>query len=82
MVNVDIDPANQKTEREEWGTAKYHGNYNPTAAFELELQYLVATGAVVGDLVRSSDDWFTECDTDITVTNTKQCYGTHSLPAA
>ena len=51
MVNVGIDPANQKTEREEWGTAKYHGNYNPTAAFELELQFLVATGAVVGDLV-------------------------------
>ena len=59
MVNVDIDPANQKTEREEWGTAKYHGNYNPTAAFELELQYLVATGAVVGDLVRLGDDRFT-----------------------
>ena len=82
MVNVDIDPANQKTEREEWGTAKYHGNYNPTAAFELELQYLVATGAVVGGLVRLSGDWFTECDTDITVTNTKRCYGIHSLPAA
>ena len=69
MVNVDIDPANQKTEREEWGTAKYHGNYNPTAAFELELQYLVATGAVVGDLVRLSDDWFRERDTDIAIAN-------------
>ena len=51
VVNVDIDPINQKSEREEWGTAKYHGNYNPTAAFEMELQFLVATGAIVGDLV-------------------------------
>ena len=49
-VKVDVD-ANNVSDRDEWGTARYHSNYNPCAAFELEIQWLVATGAILGQLV-------------------------------
>ena len=51
LVVVDVDPIH-KSEREEWGTARYHGNYCPTTAFELEVHWLVATGCILEDLVR------------------------------
>ncbi len=49
-VKVDVD-ANNVSDRDEWGTARYHSNYDPCAAFELEIQWLVATGAILGQLV-------------------------------
>ncbi|ELT94063.1 hypothetical protein CAPTEDRAFT_139536 [Capitella teleta] len=51
-VNVDVDP-NSKSDRDEWGIAHYHAHYTPTAAFELVIQWLVATGCILGDLVSS-----------------------------
>ena len=50
VVNVDIENSVNLI-ASEWGTACYHGNYNPNAAFDLEVQWLVATGCVLGVLV-------------------------------
>ena len=50
VVNVDVD-SNQKSDRSEWATARYHAYYSPMSAFELEVQWLVATGSILGDLV-------------------------------
>jgi len=52
LVIVELD-FGDKNMQEEWGTARYHGNYNPNSAFELELQWMVATGCVLGELVRN-----------------------------
>ena len=49
-VFVDVDSSGH-SDRIEWGSALYHTHYHPQAAFELELQWLVATGCVLGDLV-------------------------------
>ena len=46
-----MDPSH-KSDREEWAIARYHGNYNTSGAFELEVQWLVATGCIMGELVR------------------------------
>ena len=53
FVNVDVD-SGQKSERQEWGRAAYHAITSPMSAFELEVQWLVATGCILGDLVRTS----------------------------
>lgn len=50
FVNVDVDPMS-KVNRPEWATARYHANYSPTCAFELQVQWMVATGTVLGELV-------------------------------
>ncbi|XP_064612475.1 LOW QUALITY PROTEIN: GATOR1 complex protein DEPDC5-like [Liolophura sinensis] len=52
FVNVDVDPMS-KVNRPEWATARYHANYSPTCAFELQVQWMVATGTVLGELVYS-----------------------------
>ena len=49
-VRVDVDP-NHKSDRLEWGMAHYHASYCPIAAYELTIQWLVATGCILGDLV-------------------------------
>lgn len=50
IAYVDVASAS-RTDRTEWGNARYHAHYHPQAAFELELQWLVATGCVLGELV-------------------------------
>ena len=49
-VNVDVDPHN-KSDRPEWATARYHAYYSPSCAFEFQVQWMVATGQILGDLV-------------------------------
>lgn len=51
-VTVDVD-SNGKSNRPEWGTARYHAYYSPNCAFELQIQWMVATGCILGDLVYS-----------------------------
>lgn len=50
IVHVDVDPMN-KSDRAEWGWARYHRHYDPNCAFELTVEWLVATGCILGDLV-------------------------------
>ncbi|XP_078335331.1 GATOR complex protein Iml1-like isoform X5 [Crassostrea virginica] len=49
-VRVDVD-GNNKSDRPEWASARYHAYYSPNAAFELQLQWMVATGPILQDLV-------------------------------
>ncbi|KAJ8312500.1 hypothetical protein KUTeg_009873 [Tegillarca granosa] len=49
-VTVDVD-SNGKSNRPEWGTARYHAYYSPNCAFELQIQWMVATGCILGDLL-------------------------------
>ena len=51
-VNVEVDP-NQKSERPEWSTARYHALYSPQCGFELQVQWMVSTGGILGELVSS-----------------------------
>ena len=52
MKTAYVDISSQgRTDRTEWGNARYHAHYHPSAAFELELQWLVATGSILGELV-------------------------------
>ena len=50
---VDIT-SGKGSDRTEWGNARYHAHYHAQAAFELELQWLVATGCILGELVRAT----------------------------
>lgn len=49
-VNVDVNP-NKKSDRQEWATACYNAYYSPLCAFEIQLQWMVATGSLLGDLI-------------------------------
>lgn len=51
-TNVEVDPA-KKSDRREFAIARYHAYYSPVCAFELQLQWMVATGGILGDLVYS-----------------------------
>ncbi|KAL8624692.1 hypothetical protein ACOMHN_038238 [Nucella lapillus] len=51
-VNVDGNPS-RKSERQEWASACYHANYSPLCAFELHIQWMVATGSLLGDMIYS-----------------------------
>jgi hypothetical protein len=49
LVNVDVDP-NRKSNRVEWASAVYRSNYHQLCAFELEIQWEVATGQLLAEL--------------------------------
>lgn len=49
-AHVDVSSSG-KSDRLEWGTARYHTQFHPSAAFQLELQWFVATGCVLGEIV-------------------------------
>lgn len=66
VVHVDVDSMN-RSDREEWGWARYHRYYNPNSAYELTVEWLVATGCILGDLVLG---W----------TRKAKDYGFHFLP--
>ncbi|XP_053383864.1 GATOR complex protein Iml1-like [Mercenaria mercenaria] len=51
-VNVDVDPQT-KSDRPEWATARYHAHYSPHCGFELQVQWMVATGQILGDLINN-----------------------------
>ena len=47
--NPDI---NQKSARSEWCVIAYNGNYHPNlAAYALEINWLVASGPIIADMV-------------------------------
>lgn len=50
LVNVDVDPA-RKSDRVEWASAVYRSHYHQLCAFELEVQWEVATGSLLNELV-------------------------------
>lgn len=50
VVYVDVD-VGKKSDRQEWGHVKYQSIYKPDEAFELSLQWMQASGAIVADLV-------------------------------
>ncbi|XP_064646189.1 GATOR1 complex protein DEPDC5-like [Lineus longissimus] len=52
QVNVDVD-SSAKSDRKEWGIAFYHSKYNPLSPFSLEIQWMVATGCIMGELIYS-----------------------------
>jgi len=65
-VSVDVDPG-RVSSREVWGTARYHATFNPDTAFELTVEWLAATGPILGDLIAT---WSRKANTN----------GLHFLP--
>jgi hypothetical protein len=51
-VSVDVD-FNGRSDRPEWATARFHAYYSPHCAWELELQWVVATGSILAELVNN-----------------------------
>ncbi|KAH9376771.1 hypothetical protein HPB48_010933 [Haemaphysalis longicornis] len=51
-VNIDIDSGG-RCGRPEWGQAQYHSIFQPGEAFELIVEWMVATGYIIADLVLS-----------------------------
>ena len=49
LVNVDVDPIH-KSSRVEWASAVYRSHYHQLCAFELEIQWEVATGQLLTEL--------------------------------
>lgn len=49
-VTLEVD-VNNRSDRLEWCSCYYHGQYSCTGAFELKLQWMVATAAVLFDMV-------------------------------
>ncbi|XP_015779436.1 PREDICTED: LOW QUALITY PROTEIN: DEP domain-containing protein 5-like [Acropora digitifera] len=52
FVNLDAD-YQRKSQRPESCTVRYHGNFCPLHAFEIELHWIAATGGIVNDMVQS-----------------------------
>jgi len=50
-VTLDVDLAS-RSDRKEWGHLKYQQFYDPSEAFELAIQWSVATGAIISDMVQ------------------------------
>lgn len=50
LANVDVDPS-RKSNRVEWASAIYRSHYHQLCAFELEIQWEMATGALLSELV-------------------------------
>lgn len=56
-LEIDI---NGKSDRVEWGHAKYHTCYRPDLAYEMVIKWAAASGAIVADLVSYlifNDSW-------------------------
>uniref|UniRef100_A0A2R5L6X3 DEP domain-containing protein n=1 Tax=Ornithodoros turicata TaxID=34597 RepID=A0A2R5L6X3_9ACAR len=49
-VNIDIDVSG-RSDRPEWGHAQYHSIFQPGEAFEFIMEWMVATGYIIADLV-------------------------------
>ncbi|XP_060075901.1 GATOR complex protein Iml1-like isoform X2 [Ylistrum balloti] len=52
FVTIDVDVLD-KSDRPEWATVRYHSYYSPACAFQLQIQWMVATGSILGELVYS-----------------------------
>ncbi|XP_018898821.2 GATOR complex protein Iml1 isoform X2 [Bemisia tabaci] len=47
---LDIS-TNSRSDRVEWGHVRYHSAYRPDRAYELAIQWVAASGAIVSDLI-------------------------------
>lgn len=52
-VTLDVD-VNNRTDRLEWCSCYYHGNFSLNAAFEIKLHWMAVTAAVLFEMVRTS----------------------------
>lgn len=51
-MHVDPDVSN-KSDRVEWGHAGYQSVFRPDQAYEMVIEWLVSSGSIVSELVRS-----------------------------
>lgn len=49
-VTLDVD-VNNRTDRLEWCSCYYHGNFSLNAAFEIKLHWMAVTAAVLFEMV-------------------------------
>ncbi|XP_066459689.1 GATOR1 complex protein DEPDC5 isoform X1 [Eleutherodactylus coqui] len=59
-VTLDVD-VNNRTDRLEWCSCYYHGNFCLTAAFEVKLHWMAATAAVLFEMVQGWHRKATSC---------------------
>lgn len=52
-THLDID-VNNKSDRIEWGHARYQATFRPDQAYEMCIQWCVASGNIVAELVSSA----------------------------
>lgn len=59
QTHLEVD-VNNKSDRIEWGHARYQSVYNVEEAFELVIEWVAASGPIVSDLVRIDHSlrWF------------------------
>ncbi|KAI5622623.1 DEP domain-containing protein 5 isoform X3, partial [Silurus asotus] len=50
-VTLDVD-VNNRSDRTEWGSCYYHGNFSPNMAFEIKLHWMAVTAAVLFEMVQ------------------------------
>lgn len=50
-MHLEVDIGN-KSDRTEWGHARYQSVYSVEQAFELVIEWVAASGPIVSDLVR------------------------------
>lgn len=50
-VTLDVD-VNNRTDRLEWCSCYYHGNFSLNAAFEIKLHWMAVTATVLFEMVR------------------------------
>jgi len=49
-VTLDVD-VNNRSDRTEWCSCYYHGNFSLNAAFEIKLHWMAVTAAVLFEMV-------------------------------
>ncbi|XP_063310608.1 GATOR1 complex protein DEPDC5 isoform X4 [Pelobates fuscus] len=59
-VTLDVD-FNNRTDRLEWCSCYYHGNFSLTSAFEVKLHWMAATAAVLFEMVQGWHRKATSC---------------------
>ncbi|XP_053326258.1 GATOR complex protein DEPDC5 isoform X1 [Spea bombifrons] len=59
-VTLDVD-VNNRTDRLEWCSCYYHGNFSLTAAFEIKLHWMAVTAAVLFEMVQGWHRKATSC---------------------
>ncbi|XP_013864451.1 DEP domain-containing protein 5 [Austrofundulus limnaeus] len=50
-VTLDVD-VNNRSDRTEWCSCYYHGNFSPNTAFEIKLHWMAVTSAVLFEMVQ------------------------------
>lgn len=53
-VTLDVD-VNNRSDRTEWCSCYYQGNFSLNAAFEIKLHWMAVTAAVLFEMVNTAD---------------------------